>query len=59
MTFRTDIAALDHKYRAKRSGMSAIEYASSVQVFRRPRKHWLAYVVTAALVAGSIFMARV
>ena len=38
MTIRADLSALDHKYRAKRSGQSPIEYAASIQRFQ-PKAH--------------------
>lgn len=58
MTFRTDIAMLDHKYRAKRSGQSPIEYAASIEGYKRPRRQWGAWLTTAALLVGVFLMAR-
>jgi hypothetical protein len=36
MTIRSDLSALDRQYRAKRSGQSKVEYAASIEGFRRP-----------------------
>ena len=58
MTFRTDLSTLDHKFRAKRSGMSPIEYAASVQHFRRPRRQVGPFIVTAVVLLGTLFMVR-
>jgi hypothetical protein len=54
MTFRTDLSTLDHKFRAKRSGMSPIEYAASVQHFRKAPRHWPWFATLAILFAAFV-----
>jgi hypothetical protein len=56
MTIRSDLSALDWKYRAKRNGQSPSEYAASVEIYRRPARHWTAWAVAAALVLGAIVL---
>jgi hypothetical protein len=49
MTIRTDLSALDHKYRAKRTGQSPVEYAASIQRFQRPARQWGPLIATIAI----------
>lgn len=58
MTFAVDLSHLDHKYRARRTGQTPIEYAASIEVYKRPRRQWGAYIITAALLAGAAMMAK-
>lgn len=59
LKFAADLPQLDRAFRARRTGQSPVEYAASVQHFRRPRRHVGSYLVTAALLFGAILMARV
>ena len=33
---KADLSYLDHKWRAKRTGQSPVEYAAAIQGYRRP-----------------------
>lgn len=48
MTIRSDLSALDRKFRAKRTGQSAVEYAASVEIYRRPSS-WAPRIAVAVL----------
>jgi hypothetical protein len=56
MTVRSDLSALDRKFRARRNGQSAIEYAAAIHRYRRPvtAKTWAMRLAAIALVAGAI-----
>jgi hypothetical protein len=56
MTIRTDLSALDHKYRAKRYAQHPSEYAAAVQVFRRPARHWPIVLITIAALMAAIYL---
>lgn len=56
-SMRADVT-LDWKYRARRTGQTPAEYASAVERHVAPRKSWLAYIVTAALLVGAYLIAR-
>jgi hypothetical protein len=56
MTIRADLADLDHRYRAKRTGQTKAEYASAIEIHRRPVswKTRALQLAAAALVLGAI-----
>ncbi len=58
MKFTNDLSALDHRYRAKRSGQSPIEYAAAVEVYRPARRlsGW-AVAITLALGGAAAILA--
>ncbi len=58
MTFRTDLSRLDWAYRARRSGQSPVEYASSVQRFAKPRRQWGSWLATLAILLAAFVVAR-
>lgn len=55
MTIRSDLSALDHKYRAKRTGQTPAEYAECIHHFKRPLRLWPAALgaVTAILLLAA------
>lgn len=58
MTIRSDLSALDLKYRAKRSAQSPADYAAAIEIHRRPAS-WrarLGFAAAAALVLGAIVL---
>jgi hypothetical protein len=56
MTIRTDLSALDHKYRAKRYAQHPSEYAAAVEIFRKPARHWPVILITAAIVLAAVYV---
>jgi hypothetical protein len=56
MTIRTDLSALDHKYRAKRYAQHPSEYAAAIQRFPRPARYWPAILITAAIVLAAVYV---
>lgn len=54
---RADVA-LDHRYRAKRSGQSPVEYANAITAFRRPvtRATKLYRLAAVVLVLAAVFL---
>ncbi len=58
MSIRIDIALLDHKYRARRTGQSKAEYASSVEIYKRPARQWPAYLLAAAFLMATVWMLK-
>jgi hypothetical protein len=54
---RADVS-LDHKYRARRTGASPVEYASAVEIYKRPlaKASIARYVLALALVLGAIYL---
>jgi hypothetical protein len=60
MTFasRPDVATLDHKFRARRTGMSPVEYSASIQHFRKPRRQWAPWFATLAILFAAFVVAR-
>ena len=56
---RADVS-LDHKFRARRTGQSPVEYANAIEGFKRQvtTKTKLGYLIAAALVAGAFWMWR-
>jgi hypothetical protein len=49
MTIRSDLSALDRKFRAKRTGQTPMEYASAIEVYRRDSRAGWAVAITLAL----------
>jgi hypothetical protein len=58
LQFAVDIAAMDHRYRAKRTGQTPAEYADPFERYHRPTswKTWAAWLCAAALVVGAIVL---
>jgi hypothetical protein len=56
MTIRSDLSALDRKYRAKRTGQSPSEYAAAIEIFRKPARTWRAALVAVALLLIALYM---
>jgi hypothetical protein len=61
MSIRSDLSALDRQYRAKRTGQSRIEYAASIEKFRRPVSLKTRTLQAAAvlLVLGAIYLGAI
>ena len=55
---RADLSELDFRFRAKRSGQSKADYASSVEIYKRPARPLMPWVITLALLVGAYAMAR-
>jgi hypothetical protein len=53
---KADIAALDWKYRARRTGQTPAEYASAIEGYRKPRRNWPAVIFSAALVVATLLI---
>lgn len=53
-----DLSELHHKYKAKRSGQSRIDYASAIQGYRRPSSlHTvMCFILAVVLVVGSLYL---
>jgi hypothetical protein len=55
---RADLSDLQHRFAARRTGMSRMEYAACIQRYRRPTSAAtkLGYVFAAALTLGAILI---
>jgi hypothetical protein len=53
-----DLSELHHRFKAKRTGMSAVEYANPFEHYRRPSNTAtkFGYLVAAALVVAAIYL---
>ena len=58
MSIASDLAELDWKFRAKRSGQSPAEYAAAIERYRKPARPLMPWIITLALLVGAYAMAR-
>jgi hypothetical protein len=56
MTIRSDLSALDQKYRAKRTAQHPAEYAAAVEIYRKPARAWRAALIAVALLLAALYL---